>query len=168
MRHHAMGTFSALLSLYDGNPPLMWRHWNDGLWPLFLSPSQPTYPPSQMVTPIWSFSVTMSLLLRYVFVDMASTGRTIVATDTLGATIWTNIGLFPVGPLRTKFKEISCKIETSSSKKMHVVCKMTKYLPFYPGLFASWGAAREMDFKNISRSCLTSMIQRWRKHLSND
>ena len=50
------------------------------------------------------------------------------------AIIWTNAGILSIGPLGTKFNEISMKIQTFPLKKMHFKMSSAKWRPFYVGL----------------------------------
>ena len=50
------------------------------------------------------------------------------------AIIWTNAGIFLIGPFGTNFSEISNKILTSSFKKMHLKLASAKWRPFCLGL----------------------------------
>ena len=46
------------------------------------------------------------------------------------AIIWTNAGILLIGPLETKFSEISIRIQTLSFKKMHLKMSFAKWRPF--------------------------------------
>ena len=50
------------------------------------------------------------------------------------AIIWTNAGILLIGPLGTKFSEISIGIQTFSFKKMHLNMSSAKWRPFCLGL----------------------------------
>ena len=50
------------------------------------------------------------------------------------AIIWTNAGILLIGPLGTKFNEISIKIHTFSFKEMHLKMSSGKWRPFCLGL----------------------------------
>ena len=50
------------------------------------------------------------------------------------AIIWTNDGIFLIGPLATKFNEILIEIHTFSFKKMHLKISSGKWWPFCLGL----------------------------------
>ena len=65
---------------------------------------------------------------------------TIIASDNGSAPgrhqaiIWTNAGILLIGPLGTKFNEISIEIHTFSFKKMHLKMSSAKWHPFCLGL----------------------------------
>ena len=50
------------------------------------------------------------------------------------AIIWTNAGIFFIGPLETNPSEIVIAIQTFSFKKMHLKVSSAKWLLFYLGL----------------------------------
>ena len=50
------------------------------------------------------------------------------------AITWTNVGILLIGPLGTKFNEISIEIHTFSFKKMHLKMSSAKWRPFFLGL----------------------------------
>ena len=50
------------------------------------------------------------------------------------AIIWTNAGIFLIGPLGTNFSEILIEIHTFSFKKMHLKMSSEKWRPFCLGL----------------------------------
>ena len=49
------------------------------------------------------------------------------------AIIWTNAGILLIEPLGTNFNEILIRIQTFSSKKMHLKMSSAKRLPFCVG-----------------------------------
>ena len=49
------------------------------------------------------------------------------------AIIWTNAGIFLIGPLRTKFNEILIEIHAFSLKKIHLKRSSVKWWPFCLG-----------------------------------
>ena len=59
---------------------------------------------------------------------------TIIASDNGLAPSWTNAVILLIGPLGTKFNEISIEIHTFSFKKMHLKMSSAKWRPFCLGL----------------------------------
>ena len=57
-----------------------------------------------------------------------------LSPDRRQAIIWTNAGLFLIGPLGTNFSEILIEILTFSFKKMHLKVSSAKWRPFCLGL----------------------------------
>ena len=84
------------------------------------------------------------------------------------AIIWTNAGIFLIGPLGTNFSEILIRIQTFSFRKMHLKISSAKWRPFCLGLNEliqrAKGFCRNVEFwANISFTIVHFLLWKFLK-----
>ena len=119
---HQMKVFSALMTLCEGNPPVIGRltHWG-------------------RVT-----HICVGKLTNIGSDNGLSPGRR-------QAIIWTNAGILSIGPLGINFSEILIKIHTFSFKKMRLQMSSGKWRPSCLGLNVLTGLTQPLALKCIKR-----------------